>query len=191
MRPLPDEIQNGLSDTEQYAVHAALYSVPETDLLLPGILFSYYFGQPAPGKRKKWILHNREQYKKNIMAKYSKKAGEKVEKVMHEMKEGTLKSGSGKKVKSRKQAIAIGLSEARKEGARVPKKKNSAPTKAASKKAAGKTKKSTTKKRTGTSFLVGSYPVPGVGSVIRSGVSLSLARLRSVAVPSGDSLQAQ
>ena len=56
------------------------------------------------------------------MAKYSKKAGEKVEKTMHENKQGTLKSGSGKKVTSRKQAIAIGLSEARKEGARVPKK---------------------------------------------------------------------
>jgi len=49
------------------------------------------------------------------MAKYSKKAGEKVKKAMHEKKEGTLKSGrSGKKVTSRKQAIAIGLSEARK-----------------------------------------------------------------------------
>ena len=57
------------------------------------------------------------------MAKYSKKAGEKVEKAMHEEKEGTLKSGSGKKVTSKKQAIAIGLSEARKEGAKVPKKK--------------------------------------------------------------------
>ena len=58
------------------------------------------------------------------MAKYPKKAGEKVEKVMHEMKQGKLKSGrSGKKVKSRKQAIAIGLSEARKAGAKVPKKK--------------------------------------------------------------------
>jgi hypothetical protein len=57
------------------------------------------------------------------MAKYSKKAQEKVEKVMHERKEGTLKSGSGKKVTSRKQAIAIGLSEARKAGAKVPKKK--------------------------------------------------------------------
>jgi hypothetical protein len=57
------------------------------------------------------------------MAKYSKKAQDKVEKVMHEMKEGTLKSGgSGKKVKNRKQAIAIGLSEAREAGARVPKK---------------------------------------------------------------------
>ena len=58
------------------------------------------------------------------MAKYSEKAGEKVEKTMHEMKEGKLKSGSGKKVTSRKQAVAIGLSEARKEGAKVPKKKS-------------------------------------------------------------------
>lgn len=53
------------------------------------------------------------------MAKYSEKAGEKVEETMQEMKEGKLKSGSGKKVTSRKQAIAIGLSEARKEGAKV------------------------------------------------------------------------
>jgi hypothetical protein len=61
--------------------------------------------------------------KQNTMAKYSKKAGEKVEKAMHEKKRGELKSGrSGKKVTSRKQAIAIGLSEARKEGAKVPKK---------------------------------------------------------------------
>jgi hypothetical protein len=60
---------------------------------------------------------------KKTMAKYSEKAGEKVEKTMHEMKEGKLKSGSGKKVTSKKQAIAIGLSEARKEGAKVPKKK--------------------------------------------------------------------
>ena len=58
------------------------------------------------------------------MAKYSEKAGEKVEKTMHEMKEGKLKSGSGKKVTSKKQAIAIGLSEARKDGAKVPKKKS-------------------------------------------------------------------
>lgn len=57
------------------------------------------------------------------MAKYSKKAGEKVEQALHEKKEGTLKSGSGEKVTSKKQAIAIGLSEARKEGAKVPKKK--------------------------------------------------------------------
>ena len=60
------------------------------------------------------------------MAKYSKKASEKVEKAMHEKKRGQLKSGrSGKKVTSRKQAIAIGLSEAREEGAKVPKKKSS------------------------------------------------------------------
>jgi len=58
------------------------------------------------------------------MPKYSKKAGEKVEKAMHERKKGTLKSGrSGKTVKSRKQAIAIGLSEARRSGAKVPRKK--------------------------------------------------------------------
>ena len=58
------------------------------------------------------------------MAKYGKKASEKVEKVMREKKKGTLRSGSGKKVTSRKQAIAIGLSEARKAGAKVPKKKS-------------------------------------------------------------------
>jgi len=58
------------------------------------------------------------------MAKYSEKAGEKVGQTMHEMKEGKLKSGSGKKVTSKKQAVAIGLSEARKEGAKVPKKKS-------------------------------------------------------------------
>ena len=60
------------------------------------------------------------------MAKYGKTAQKKVKKAMHERKEGTLKSGkSGKKVTSQKQAIAIGLSEARKEGAKVPKKKSS------------------------------------------------------------------
>ena len=61
------------------------------------------------------------------MATYGTKAGEKVEKAMHEKKRGTLKSGgSGKKVTSRKQAIAIGLSEARKEGGKVPAKKSAA-----------------------------------------------------------------
>ncbi|HEX3280948.1 MAG TPA: DUF6496 domain-containing protein [Pyrinomonadaceae bacterium] len=59
------------------------------------------------------------------MAKYGKKASDKVEKAMHERKEGTLKSGrSGKKVTSKKQAIAIGLSEARKAGGKVPAKKS-------------------------------------------------------------------
>jgi hypothetical protein len=57
--------------------------------------------------------------------KYSKAAGDKVEKAMHERKRGTLKSGSGKKVTSRKQAVAIGLSEARREGKKVPKKRSS------------------------------------------------------------------
>ncbi|WP_259071375.1 DUF6496 domain-containing protein [Mucilaginibacter sp. X4EP1] len=57
------------------------------------------------------------------MTKYSEKAQEKVHETMREMQEGELRSGSGKKVTSRKQAIAIGLSEARKEGAKVPDKK--------------------------------------------------------------------
>jgi hypothetical protein len=62
--------------------------------------------------------------KKTGKRKYGKKASEKVEKTMHELKRGTLRSGgSGKKVKSRKQAIAIGLSEARRAGGKVPKKK--------------------------------------------------------------------
>jgi hypothetical protein len=58
--------------------------------------------------------------------RYSKASERKVERVMHEMKEGTLKSGrSGKTVKSRKQAIAIGLSEARRAGNKVPKRRRS------------------------------------------------------------------
>jgi hypothetical protein len=58
--------------------------------------------------------------------RYSKKASQKVKRAMHERKRGTLRSGrSGRKVKSRKQAIAIGLSEARRSGAKVPKKKSS------------------------------------------------------------------
>jgi hypothetical protein len=60
------------------------------------------------------------------MAKYGKKASDKVERAMHERKHGTLKSGrSGKRVTSRKQAIAIGLSEAREAGAKVPSRKKS------------------------------------------------------------------
>ncbi len=60
------------------------------------------------------------------MAKYSKKSQESVKDAMHEMKEGKLTSGrSGKTVKSRKQAIVIGLSEAREKGAKVPKKSSS------------------------------------------------------------------
>ena len=76
------------------------------------------------------------------MAKYGKKSEDKVEKAMHERKEGTLKSGrSGKKVTSRKQAIAIGLSEARKAGGKVPKK--------AASKSSGARKSSGAKKSTG------------------------------------------
>ena len=57
------------------------------------------------------------------MARYGKKAQSKVKRAMHERKKGTLRSGrSGRKVKSRKQAIAIGLSEARRAGAKVPRK---------------------------------------------------------------------
>lgn len=58
------------------------------------------------------------------MAKYGKKASEEVEKAVHKQKRGTLKSGSGKKVKSRKQAVAIGLSEARRSGGKVPARKS-------------------------------------------------------------------
>ena len=85
------------------------------------------------------------------MAKYSKGAQKKVEKVMRERKRGTLKSGSGQKVTSRKQAIAIGLSEAREAGAKVPR-KGAAKKGGLKKKAAKKTgrkpgpKKSTAKK---------------------------------------------
>ena len=58
------------------------------------------------------------------MAKYSRGASKNVESAMRRRKRGTLKSGSGRKVKSRKQAIAIGLSEARKKGAKVPRKRS-------------------------------------------------------------------
>ena len=57
------------------------------------------------------------------MAKYGKSASKNVESAMRRRKRGTLKSGSGRKVTSRKQAIAIGLSEARKKGAKVPRKR--------------------------------------------------------------------
>lgn len=72
------------------------------------------------------------------MAKYSESAGKDVERAMHKRKKGSLKSGKGGKggtVKSRKQAIAIGLSEARAKGKKVPKKKT------AKKKSSGKRKK--------------------------------------------------
>ena len=81
------------------------------------------------------------------MARYGKKAGKKVERAMHEMKRGELKSGrSGKKVTSRKQAIAIGLSEARAEGDKVPSGKSSKKGGKKSSKKGGK--KRSSKKRT-------------------------------------------
>jgi hypothetical protein len=76
------------------------------------------------------------------MARYGAKASEKVERAMHERKAGTLKSGtSGKKVTSKKQAIAIGLSEARAAGAKAPASRSGAK-KTATKKAAAKTRSS-------------------------------------------------
>ena len=76
------------------------------------------------------------------MAKYGKKAQAKVERAMHERKRGTLKSGStGKRVTSRKQAIAIGLSEARREGGKVPRKSSGRKRKAGGGKRAGARKK--------------------------------------------------
>lgn len=83
------------------------------------------------------------------MARYGKKAGEKVAEAMRERKRGTLKSGrSGKKVTSKKQAIAIGLSEARREGGKVPAQKGGSK-KGGSRKGATKkgSKKQSTKKR--------------------------------------------
>jgi len=79
------------------------------------------------------------------MAKYGKKASEKVEKTMRERKEGTLRSGSGKKVTSKKQAIAIGLSEARREGGKVPSKGSSR------KRSTGRTKSAASPARKATS----------------------------------------
>ena len=78
--------------------------------------------------------------KKSGKRRYGKKAGQKVKKAMHERKHGTLKSGrSGKKVKSKKQAIAIGLSEARAAGGKVPTKRKSK--RASSKRTSKKSKK--------------------------------------------------
>jgi Family of unknown function (DUF6496) len=86
----------------------------------------------------------------SAMAKYAKKASKKVARAMRERKRGTLKSGrSGKTVKSRKQAIAIGLSEARRAGAKVPAKKGGAKKSSAKKSSAKKSssaRKSSAKK---------------------------------------------
>ena len=81
------------------------------------------------------------------MAKYGKKAQSKVKKAMHERKAGTLRSGkSGKKVTSRKQAIAIGLSEARRAGGKVPKKSEKKSSGKTAKKSARKTAKKSARK---------------------------------------------
>ncbi len=83
-----------------------------------------------------------------MAAKYGKKASEKVEENIHEMKRGKLKSGrSGKKVTSRKQAIAIGLSEARREGGKVPAKKSSSKKSSSKKSSSKKTTRKSSKKK--------------------------------------------
>jgi hypothetical protein len=80
--------------------------------------------------------------------KYGRKAQRKVKRAMHERKRGTLKSGrSGKKVKSRKQAIAIGLSEARRAGAKVPKKKRGGKKGSSRKRGGAKSKKRSTRSK--------------------------------------------
>ena len=83
------------------------------------------------------------------MAKYGKKAAKKVERSMHEMKRGKLRSGrSGKKVTSRKQAIAIGLSEARRAGGKVPAKKSSPQAKSPSRsRSSSRSRKSSSRNR--------------------------------------------
>jgi hypothetical protein len=86
------------------------------------------WAQPLPRtlRRIRCGQDNSNEYQERAMARYGKKASEKVERAMHEMKRGELRSGSsGKKVKSRKQAVAIGLSEARRAGGKVPKKSKS------------------------------------------------------------------
>ncbi|HEX3944034.1 MAG TPA: DUF6496 domain-containing protein [Rhizomicrobium sp.] len=84
------------------------------------------------------------------MARYSRSAGKDVKRAMHKRKKGTLKSGKGGKggkVKSRKQAIAIGLSEARKKGKKVPKKKSSSKRKSSGKRKSSKRKTSRKSKK--------------------------------------------
>jgi glycine/D-amino acid oxidase-like deaminating enzyme/nitrite reductase/ring-hydroxylating ferredoxin subunit len=82
--------------------------------------------QPFRGEIDLKPIPKKTNIKKRAMAKYSKKSQDQVESAVHRMKRGTLRSGSGKKVKSRKQAIAIGLSEARHKGAKAPKKSSPA-----------------------------------------------------------------
>jgi hypothetical protein len=82
------------------------------------------------------------------MAKYGRKAQQKVEKAMHERKRGTLKSGSsGKTVRSRKQAIAIGLSEARREGGKVPGRRGAKKSRKSASKSTGRSRTSRARSR--------------------------------------------
>ncbi len=81
------------------------------------------------------------------MAKYSRGASKNVRSTMRRRKRGTLKSGSGKKVTSRKQAIAIGLNEARKKGAKVPRRKSSGSKKSGGSRKSSGSRKRSTKKR--------------------------------------------
>lgn len=76
--------------------------------------------------------------KKSGGRKYGKAASKRVESAMRRKKKGTLKSGSGRKVTSRKQAIAIGLSEAREKGAKVPRKRSTAKRSSGGRKSSGK-----------------------------------------------------
>src|SRR5271155_4416904 len=80
-----------------------------------------------PGLKRLAVVIPRTEKRRRVMARYGKAAGKSVESAMHREKRGTLRSGKGGKggrVTSRKQAIAIGLSEARKKGAKVPRKKS-------------------------------------------------------------------
>jgi uncharacterized protein DUF6496 len=82
------------------------------------------------------------------MARYGEKAQESVEEAMHERKRGQLRSGrSGKKVKSRKQAIAIGLAEARRKGAKVPSRKRSSSKRSSSKRSSSKRSSSRSRRK--------------------------------------------
>ena len=81
------------------------------------------------------------------MAKYGKAASKRVESAMRRRKKGTLKSGSGGRVKSRKQAIAIGLSEAREKGAKVPSRKSSRKSSRTSSRKRSSSRKGSSKKR--------------------------------------------
>jgi hypothetical protein len=79
--------------------------------------------------------------------KYGKAAGKSVKRAMHKRKSGTLKSGSGRKVTSRKQAIAIGLSEARESGAKVPRKRSSSRKSSGGRKKSSSGRKKSTRKK--------------------------------------------